>query len=333
MKNLPSLSSRIENPKVSVAIPLFNEQDVFAELLARVLGVLDIIPGGPHEVVLVDDGSKDNTLALILDAREKDERIVAVPLSRNFGHQIALTAAIDNTSGDVIIMMDGDLQDRPEVIPELIQSWRDGADIVYAVRASRKENYLLRICYFTFYRVINLLTSEKLPEDSGDFSLVSREVVDVMKKCRERHRYLRGLRSWAGFRQVPHLIERDARVAGKSKYGWKQLFSLAFDGILSFSTIPLRFAIWIGIATTIATSGLAIFWVVAWSMNFSPPGFTALATSIAFFGGVQLIFLGIIGEYVGRIYEEVKRRPLYIQRYTEFIESNGQQREANNLRS
>ncbi|QDV29795.1 hypothetical protein Spb1_17120 [Planctopirus ephydatiae] len=301
-------------PRVSVAIPVYNEEALIQELMRRVLAVLDGLPGGPHQLVLVDDGSRDRTFACICAAAQHDRRILPVALSRNFGHQIALTAALDYADGDLVVMMDGDLQDRPEVIPDMLTLWRDGADVVYAVRTRRKETWLLKTCYQAFYRVIERLAHLKLPRDSGDFCLVSREVADVMRTTREQHRYLRGLRAWAGFRQEPLLVERDARSAGDSKYGFRQLFQLAFDGIFSFSTVPIRVATWLGLTTVALTLFLGLFWVVAWSLNYAPQGFTALATSIAFFGGVQLVFLGLIGEYVGRIYEEVKNRPLYVVR-------------------
>jgi glycosyltransferase involved in cell wall biosynthesis len=178
----------------------------------------------------------------------------------------------------------------------------------------RKESWLLKLCHHAFYHIIARMTLLKLPQDAGDFCLVSREVADVMKDAREQHRYLRGLRTWAGFRQVPLLVERDARSAGDYKYGWRQLFGLAFDGILSFSTIRIRMATWLGLAIVILTLILSFFGVVEWSLNFSSEGITALATSLAFFGGVQLVFFGLIGEYVGRIYGEVKNRPLYVLR-------------------
>lgn len=315
MGMIRSLDGRcIGSPRVSVAIPVYNEEAVLPELLRRVLNVLNALPGGPHQLVLADDCSNDRTWELIKVAAQEDKRVFPISLSRNFGHQIALTAALDHADGDVVVMMDGDLQDRPEVIPAMLDRYLAGTDVVYAVRSGRKEGFLLRLCYRVFYRVIERMAVLKLPRDSGDFCLVSREVANVMRLTREQHRYLRGLRTWAGFRQEPMLVERDARSSGDSKYGWQQLFGLAFDGIFSFSTVPMRMATWLGLAIVILTLILGLFWVVAWGLDFSPEGFTALATSIAFFGGVQLLFLGLIGEYVGRIYEEVKNRPLYVLR-------------------
>jgi dolichol-phosphate mannosyltransferase len=303
-----------EHPQVSIAIPVFNEELLVDELLRRTLAVLDALPGGPHELVIVDDGSHDGTFALLERAAAGDGRIALLQLSRNFGHQTALTAALDHVGGDVIVMMDGDLQDAPEVIPDLLARYHEGFDVVYAIRMGRKEGFLLRSCYKAFYFVMGALANVKLPLDAGDFCVASRRVVDVMRQSREHHRYLRGLRAWAGFRQTGLEIQRQSRHAGQSKYSWAGLFRLAFDGIFSFSIVPLRIATLIGAGTVLLSAAALVFWIAAKLLGYSPQGFTAVATSIAFFAGVQVLFLGIIGEYVGRIYEEVKGRPLYIVR-------------------
>lgn len=305
---------RAETAVISVAVPVYNEEAVIPELLRRLRTVLDGLPGGPHEIVFADDGSRDATVAALRAAAVSDRRIRVVELSRNFGHQIALTAALDHCHGDAIVMMDGDLQDAPELIPEFVHRWLIGADVVYAVRARRTEGWILRTCYRLFYRLIEQVADLKLPRDSGDFCLVSAEAAAAMREARERNRYVRGLRTWVGFRQEAFPVERQARQAGKSKYGWRKLFGLAFDGIFSFSTAPIRLAVWMGVATVAMTAVLGLFWIVAWAAGAAPQGFTALAISIAFFGGVQLVFLGLIGEYVGRIYDEVKQRPLYVVR-------------------
>lgn len=301
-----------ESPRISVAVPLFNEEQVLDELLRRLGRVLDGLPGGPHQIVFADDGSSDGTAARLAEAARLDPRITVVRLSRNFGHQAALTAALDFVAGDVIVAMDGDLQDPPESIPQLLERHREGYDVVYVTRGSRPEGWLLRTCYAGFYRGMGLFANLQLPADAGDFCLLSRNVLDVLRTTRESHRYLRGLRAWAGFRQTGLVIPRAARHAGESKYSWRKLFQLAFDGLFSFSTLPLRLATLLGLATTAFTFLLGCFWLAAKFLGYSPQGFTALAASIAFFSGVQLLFIGVIGEYVGRIYEEVKRRPLYV---------------------
>ncbi len=300
-------------PRVSIAVPVFNEEAVLPELLRRVRTVLDGLPGGPHEIVVANDGSKDGTLRILEAEAAHDPRLVVVSLSRNFGHQQAYSAALDHTTGDVVVMMDGDLQDVPEAIPRFLDEWARGYEVVYAVRARRKEPLLLRTCYALFYRVAASLADVALPVGSGDFSLLSRRVVDQMRAAEERHRYLRGLRTWVGFRQIGIEVERAERGAGDPKYGWRDLFRLAFDGIFAFSVVPIRLATIVGafaIGLTFVYSAYAV--LVKLLFDWSPKGFTALFLGLAFVSGVQLLFLGIIGEYVGRIYNEVKRRPLYV---------------------
>src|SRR5688572_21811686 len=226
--------------RLSVAIPLHNEAAGVPELLRRVGAVLDAVPGGPHEVVLVDDGSTDQTLQLLHAAAQHDRRLVVIALSRNFGHQTALSAALDFVSGDVVVAMDGDLQDRPEAIPALLDKYHEGYDVVYAQRIKRKERWPLRLSYFLFYRLLASLADTRMPLDSGDFALMSRRVVEQMRAAPEHHRYLRGLRSWVGFRQTGLVVERDKRFAGSTRYGPLKLLKLASDGLFSFSIVPLR---------------------------------------------------------------------------------------------
>jgi polyisoprenyl-phosphate glycosyltransferase len=298
--------------RVSLAIPVFNEEDVVSELVRRTTTVLDGISGGPHEIVVVDDGSSDRTLKLLEQASENDSRIVVVSLSRNFGHQTALSAALDHVSGDVVVLLDGDLQDPPEAVPTLLDWYEKGYDVVYVRRVNRKESWWLRSCYFIFYRLSAALASVQLPLDSGDFGLISRRVVTEIRRMPEQHRYLRGLRTWVGFRQVGIAMERSARHAGKPKYGPLKLLKLAFDGIFAFSILPLRAAAVFG-AGAIAISFLfALYSLYAKFRMHSPQGFTALILAMTFFSGVNLFFLGIIGEYVGRVYEEAKGRPHYV---------------------
>jgi dolichol-phosphate mannosyltransferase len=298
--------------RVSLAIPVFNEEAVVPELVRRTTAVLDGIPGGPHEIVLADDGSSDRTLELLEQAAEKDSRIIVVSLSRNFGHQTALGAALDQASGDVAILLDGDLQDPPEAIPTLLDWYQQGYDVVYVRRTSRKESWWLRACYFIFYRLSAALASVHLPLDAGDFGLMSRRVVEEIRRMPEQHRYLRGLRTWVGFRQIGIPIERSARHAGRTKYSPLKLLKLASDGIFAFSVVPLRAAAILGAAAIGISFLFALYSLYAKFWMHSPQGFTALILAMTFFFGVNLFFLGIIGEYVGRIYEEAKGRPHYV---------------------
>jgi glycosyltransferase involved in cell wall biosynthesis len=299
-------------PRVSLAIPVYNEEAVVPELLRRTRAVLDSIPGGPHEIVLADDGSSDRTLEILEKASAEDERVVVVALSRNFGHQTALTAALDHVSGDVAILMDADLQDPPEAIPALLDAYHKGYDVVYVRRVNRKEAWWLRLCYHMFYRIMAMLSATQLPLDAGDFGLVSRRVIREMRRMPEHHRYLRGLRTWVGFRQIGIPIERAARHAGRTKYNPIKLLMLAFDGIFAFSIVPLRAAAILGVVA-IGLSGLfSLYSLYAKFWLGSPQGFTATILVVTFLSGVNLFFLGIIGEYVGRVYEETKARPHYV---------------------
>jgi glycosyltransferase involved in cell wall biosynthesis len=299
--------------RLSIAIPLHNEAAVLPELLRRTRTVLDQVAGGPHEVVFVDDGSTDDTFPILEEASRLDSRISVISLSRNFGHQAALTAALDHVTGDAAVVMDGDLQDVPEVIPQFVAQYSQGWDVVYAQRILRKEPWALRLCYFAFYRLMALLSDIQLPLDSGDFGLMSRRVIDQVRRMPEHHRYLRGMRSWVGFRQVGLPVERGPRHSGKSKYSTMRLAKLAADGIFAFSIVPIRAAALLG-AAAILLSTLYLFYALyaKFFLQRSPQGFTALIFAITFLSGLILFFLGVIGEYVGRIYEESKARPLYI---------------------
>jgi len=299
--------------RLSIAVPVRNEEAVLPELLRRTCAMLDGIAGGPHQVVFVDDGSSDGTLEILEEASRRDKRVMVVSLSRNFGHQAALTAALDYVSGDAVVLMDGDLQDVPEAIPEFVKRYEEGYDVVYATRAARKEGWYLRLCYFLFYRLQTLLSETRLPLDAGDFGLMSRRVVEELRRMPEHHRYLRGLRSWVGFRQIGIAVERAERHSGRSKYDMLKLLKLASDGIFAFSILPLRAAALLG-TLAISFSALFAFYslIVKVFLRQSPKGFTALVFLITFLSGVLLLFLGIIGEYVGRIYEEIKARPLYV---------------------
>jgi glycosyltransferase involved in cell wall biosynthesis len=299
--------------RLSIAIPLHNEEDVLPELLSRIRIVLDQIGGGPHEIVFVDDGSTDRTFLILEEAVKQDPRIQVISLSRNFGHQAAITAALDHATGEAAVVMDGDLQDVPEAIPQFVERFHQGYDVVYAQRVRRKEPWPLRLCYFVFYRMMAKLSDVRLPLDSGDFGLMSRRVIDQVRRMPEHHRYLRGMRSWVGFRQTGVPVEREERHYGKSKYNLSRLVKLATDGMFAFSIVPIRAAALLG-AAAIGVSMLYVLYALYFRffLKQSPQGFTALIAAVTFLSGVLLFFLGVIGEYVGRIYEETKARPIYI---------------------
>lgn len=299
--------------RLSVVIPVLNEEKVLPELLSRLRAVLDSIPGGPHEIVIVDDGSTDRTPALLREESREDDRIIGVVLSRNFGHQAALSAGLAQASGDAMICMDGDLQDPPESIPLFLEKHAQGYDVVYAERVKRKESWWLQGCYYIFYRLIATLSGIQLPLDSGDFGLISQRVANQLRNMPEYHRYLRGMRTWVGFRQIGIPIERAGRHAGESKYSMLKLLQLAADGIFSFSIIPLRFAAILGSMAISVSTAYALYAVCyRLILGRAPQGFTALIVAIVFLAGVQLFFMGVIGEYVGRLYESSKARPLFI---------------------
>ncbi len=299
--------------RLSIGIPLHNEEDVIPELLTRLLAVLDALPGGPHQVVLVDDGSSDGSRRLLTAAARRDSRLKVVALSRNFGHQAALGAALDYATGDALVLMDGDLQDEPEVIPELLRQHEAGADVVYARRASREEGLIFRAAYKLYYRLMAALSEVPLPLDSGDFALLGAPVVAALKRIPERQRYLRGLRAWVGFKQVGVDVQRKARAAGRPKYTTWKLMQLALDGICSFSTVPLRAAALTGLVAIVAACLFSIYAVyMRIASGTVPVGFTASLIITTLLSGVQLLFLGVIGEYLGRVYAEAKGRPTYV---------------------
>ena len=300
-------------PSVSIATTVLNEEAILPQFLQRALAVLEELPGSGHELVIVDDGSTDGSRVFLEAACAEDERLRLVVLSRNFGHQRALRCALDHSVGDVVVLMDADLQDPPETIPIFLKQWRAGYDVVYARRVGRKEGLLLRSAYFLFYRLLAAQSQVRLPLDAGDFSLLSRHVVEAMAAAPETHRYLRGLRAWVGFPQIGVDVERAARAAGRTKYSPLKLISLAGDGLFAFSTLPLRLASALGCA---AMSLATVFGIYSLYAKFvhdeAPKGFTALILAIVFLSGVQLLSLGVIGEYLGRVYDEVKARPPYV---------------------
>ncbi|WP_025762464.1 glycosyltransferase family 2 protein [Dyadobacter tibetensis] len=300
-------------PQISIVAPLYNESETFPMLVQRLNALMDTSPLA-IEVVLVDDGSKDDTASRIRQLALTDDRYHGVLLSRNHGHQLALTAGISAARGtEALFVIDGDLQDPPELLPEFYKLLLEGNDVVYAVRKKRKEGFVKRMGYHWFYRILRSISYVDIPLDSGDFALISRRVVDVLNKMPEESRYLRGMRSWIGFNQTGFEYERDARAAGESKYSFKQLFGLAYNGIFNFSEFPIKFMSRTG-AVAITISLIYFLVVVAKKLFFTQviEGFTALLFVIILFSGVQLLALGIIGEYVLRIFFQSKQRPLFI---------------------
>lgn len=307
--------------KISIIVPCYNEEDVLPELFARLTSVAATW-NMDYEVVCVDDGSRDGTWELLKARHQTDPRWRCLSFARNFGHQIAVSAGLFHATGDVVVVIDADLEDPPEEIARLLEKWREGYDVVYAVRQKRKEGWPKRFCYWAFYRLMARTVPFEVPLDSGDFCLANRRVVDTINAMPERNRFVRGLRAWSGFRQTGVTYERAARFAGAPKYNFKKLVKLATDGLFSFSTVPLRVATFLGLAV----SGFAFFGVLFTLAQkvFAPEfariglapasGFPTIVISVLFLGGVQLICLGILGEYIGRIYEEVKGRPLWILR-------------------
>lgn len=300
-------------PTFTVIAPVFNETASLPELYRRVVEVMDAT-GQPWELVLVDDGSQDGSTNMIRELAERDERVRPVIFARNFGHQIAVTAGLDYSRGDAVIIIDSDLQDPPELILGMIEKWREGYEVVYAVRAEREgESWFKLWTASLFYRLIFRITDVKIPLDTGDFRLMDRKVVNVMNSMREKYRFLRGMSAWVGFRQIGLPYKRSARYAGSTKYPISKMFKLALNAITGFSYFPLQLATYIGFGA--ATLSILLIPVVIIMRAISQEQFLGQASTLVavlFLGGVQLISLGILGEYLGRVYDEVKNRPLYI---------------------
>ena len=297
----------------SIVVPIFNEADTLPELYRRLSAMLNGLDA-PSELILVDDGSGDGSLALMRQLAARDRRVKVISFSRNFGHQIAITAGIDHAAGEAVVVIDADLQDPPETIPDLIKAWQGGAELVYAVRAERiGETFFKRLTASFFYRLIASMTDLKIPLDSGDFRLMDRKVVEALKQVREHHRFMRGLSVWVGFKQAGVPYVRHERFAGATKYPLKKMVRFATDGITSFSYVPLQLATTAGFLFAgfafVAAPVVAVLRLAGSDFFF---GQATTLISVLFLGGVQLIFLGILGEYLGRIYDEVKKRPLYL---------------------
>jgi len=304
-----------ELPTLSVVAPCFNEEGVLHELYRRISEVLD---GSSEmwELVLVNDGSRDRTPEIMRELHAQDERVKVVDFARNFGHQIAVTAGMDYAQGDAVVLIDADLQDPPELILEMLAKWREGYEVVYAIRAERKgETWFKEFTAKAFYRIIYKITDIDIPMDTGDFRLMDRKVVNALKTMHEKHRFMRGMSVWVGFRQTGVKYVRAERYAGETKYPLKKMLKFAMDGITSFSYFPLQLATYIGfVAALLAVLGIIITIILRLSGSHAFFGQATTLVSVLFLGGVQLICLGILGEYLGRIYDEVKGRPLYIVR-------------------
>ena len=314
LSSRPSAGPSSRGRTLSVVVPLFNEEANVPELLGRLSAILSALQDiDAYEIIAVDDGSRDDTLGVLRRAMRSLPQLVVVSLSRNFGHQIAATAGLDASKGEAVILMDGDLQDPPELIAAFIQKWREGYDVVYATRRTRRGESRFKL--FTaglFYRITKRLTNVSIPVDTGDFRLMSRRVVEALKRSRERHRFLRGLVSWVGFKQIGIPYDRDARFSGNTKYPVSKMLRFAVDGITAFSDIPLRFATYFGFLVSGFAFVYAVVVLILKMLHYNEPGYTSTMIAILFLGGVQLITIGVLGEYVGRIYDEIKARPLYL---------------------
>ncbi|MCX6031329.1 MAG: glycosyltransferase family 2 protein [Chloroflexi bacterium] len=303
------------HPTISVVAPVFNEEAILPEFYRRTSAALDKL-GEPWELVLVNDGCRDRSPEIMVELHARDPRVKVVNFARNFGHQVAITAGADYARGDAVVVMDADLQDPPEVIPDLLAKWREGFEVVYAIRSERKgETWFKEFTAKAFYRIIYRITDIDIPMDAGDFRLMDRKVVDALKTMREKHRFMRGLSVWVGFRQTGVKYARAERFAGETKYPLKKMLRFALDGITSFSYLPLQVATYVGfVAAGLAVLGIIATIILRLSGSEAFYGQATTLVSVLFLGGVQLISLGIIGEYLGRIYDEVKGRPLYIVR-------------------
>ncbi|MEB3828261.1 glycosyltransferase family 2 protein [Phormidium sp. CCY1219] len=299
--------------KYSFVVPIYNEEQTIEELYRRLKAVIDRLDSAA-EVIFVDDGSSDRSLLLLRHLRDRDRRICYLSFGRNFGHQIAVTAGLNFARGQVAIVLDADLQDPPELIPDLIAKWQQGYQVVYAQRRSRgQENWFKRCSAYLFYRLLRKLADVDIPSDTGDFCLLDRRCIDALDAMPERNRYIRGLRAWVGFQQTAIEFDRDPRFAGEVKYSFRKSFALALNGIVAFSSVPLRLSTYLGSIAAAIAIGMAIL-VIYWRIFYpdSPlTGFAIIMSCSFFLGAVQLICIGILGEYIGRIYEEVKGRPLY----------------------
>lgn len=298
---------------LSVVVPAYNEAETLPELHRRLTSVLDTV-GAICEVIYINDGSRDKTIAVMHALRTQDPRVTVIDLSRNFGKEIALTAGLDHARGDAVIVIDADLQDPPELIPQLIDEWKNGFDVVYAKRIARDgETALKKFTAAAFYRVIRAISRTQIPADTGDFRLLSRRAVDALKQIRERHRFMKGLFAWIGYPQKAVEYKRDPRHAGTTTFNYWKLWNFAIEGITSFTTGPLKFATYAGVVVAFVSFVYALVIVYETLVHGNPvPGYPSLMVAVLFLGGVQLLCIGIMGEYLGRLFNESKNRPLYL---------------------
>jgi dolichol-phosphate mannosyltransferase len=302
-----------EKKLITIVIPVYNEIDVIDACHARLTGVMRALQGYDYELLFVDDGSRDSTHERLTTLYTQDAHIRIVKFSRNFGHQVAVTAGVDVARGDAIVIIDADLQDPPEVIPQMVKKWEEGYDVVYGVRQRRAgEGRLKLLTAAMFYRLLRVFTNIEIPVDVGDFRLISARAAAELRKLREKDRFVRGLVSWIGFRQVGIQYERDSRFAGETKYPFRKMFKFAIDGITSFSSLPLKLASWLGYLASLLAFLYLISVFVQRAMGYTIEGWATIMVAMLFLGGVQLICLGIIGEYIGRIFNEIKSRPMYV---------------------
>ncbi|MCL2934506.1 MAG: glycosyltransferase family 2 protein [Trichodesmium sp. MAG_R03] len=302
----------MKNIDYSVVIPIFNEEETIPELWRKLSNILDRLDSST-EVIFINDGSVDNSLELLKEINHKNQEVKIISFSRNFGHQCALSAGIDHANGKAVILMDGDLQDSPEAIISFLQLWQQGYDVVYAIRKNRKEKWLKRLAFKSFYYIQKKLSGIVTPMDAGIFSLMDRKVILTLRQMPERNKYLSGLRAYAGFKQIGVYVERGPRYRGEPKMSISKLFKLAFDGIFSFSTIPLKMATILGLVSAIVSFIIGLIGIyVKFVLGQEFLSWTYGLTTTFFMGGIQLLSLGIIGEYIGRIYDEVRQRPYYI---------------------
>jgi glycosyltransferase involved in cell wall biosynthesis len=298
---------------ISVVVPVYNESAGIRAFHERASKALDALPGARWELIYVDDGSADDSFAQLTGFAEREPRVRVVKLSRNFGHQIAITAGLDRATADCAVVIDADLQDPPEVIARMVDKWREGFDVVYGVRSKRKgEGPVKLFTASVFYRLLDRITGIRIPVDVGDFRLMSRRALNELNQLREKDRFVRGLVSWIGFPQAGVEYERDERVAGETKYPYRKMFKFALDGITSFSTAPLKLATWLGYATSFLAFLYLASVFVQRAMGVTVQGWATIMVALLFLGGVQLICLGIMGEYVGRVFNEIKPRPIYV---------------------
>jgi glycosyltransferase involved in cell wall biosynthesis len=318
----PSESRPGSSLELSIIIPVYNEEATLPELYRCVAEILPRV-GGDAEVILVNDGSRDRSAAVIAGICRDDRRFRGVHFSRNFGHQAAVAAGLQHSRGRAVVVMDADLQDPPQLVLTLLERWREGHEVVYARHARReREGWLKRVLAFGYYRVLQRVAQHDVPADTGDFCLMDRKVVDLLNTMPERNRYIRGLRAWVGFRQTAVEFDRPARFAGEAKYTFRKSLALAVNGIISLSKAPLRIATWFGLIVSLTSFILAVAFVIEkLTVGFEIRGWASTVVIILFLGGVQLLTIGIIGEYISRIYDEVKQRPLYVVRQLDNMEA------------